>query len=216
MDWGCFCRWMWQCTSQKYVQFRVRYFSSLWLYIPVWDENTSFCFFILKLIEKFWMNPQYFVKLTDPDETDDVDTCTLIVSLMQKFRRKMRTQMKTVQYLNLAIGFKIYKVRITKIQILNRNQLDLEQGILMWFLENQYICFMTQVSRRKFRQSSFFESHLTGFALTSFDSFWLNSSFLNLIPFNLLYTYLILRIKMLLQFQNKNEPNHWPKANQSK
>ena len=68
--------------------------------------------FILKLIEKFWMNPQYFVKLTDPDETDDVDTCTLIVSLMQKFRRKMRTQMKTVQYLNLAIGFKIYKVRI--------------------------------------------------------------------------------------------------------
>ena len=60
------------------------------------------------------MNPQYFVKLTDPDETDDVDTCTLIVSLMQKFRRKMRTQMKTVQYLNLAIGFKIYKVRMTR------------------------------------------------------------------------------------------------------
>ena len=91
----------------------------------------DFFFFILKLIEKFWMNPQYFVKLTDPDETDDVDTCTLIVSLMQKFRRKIRTQMKTVQYLNLAIGFKIYKVRITKILILNRNQLDLEQGILM-------------------------------------------------------------------------------------
>ena len=72
------------------------------------------CFFvsIFKLKEKLWMNPQYFVKLTDPDETDDVDTCTLIVSLMQKFRRKMRTQMKTTQYLNLAIGFKIYKVSI--------------------------------------------------------------------------------------------------------
>ena len=74
-----------------------------------------FLFFILKLIEKFWMNPQYFVKLTDPDETDDVDTCTLIVSLMQKFRRKMRTQMKTVQYLNLAIGFRIYCRGITRI-----------------------------------------------------------------------------------------------------
>ena len=58
------------------------------------------------------MNPQYFVKLTDTDETDDVDTCTLIVSLMQKFRRKLRTQMKTVAHLNLAIGFKIYKVSL--------------------------------------------------------------------------------------------------------
>ena len=59
---------------------------------------------------EYWSNPQYFVKLTDPDETDDVDTCTLIVSLMQKFRRQMKTSTKKTENQEEAIGFDVLKV----------------------------------------------------------------------------------------------------------
>ena len=59
---------------------------------------------------EYWSNPQYFVKLTDPDETDDVDTCTLIVSLMQKFRRQLKTSTKKTENQEEAIGFDVLKV----------------------------------------------------------------------------------------------------------
>lgn len=53
------------------------------------------------------MNPQYFITLEDPDEDDDEDQCTMIVALMQKNRRAMRT---LGGGLFLTIGFGIYKV----------------------------------------------------------------------------------------------------------
>ena len=59
---------------------------------------------------KYWSNPQYFVKLTDPDDGDNIETCSVVVSLMQKNRRRMRTDLKTLDYLEVAIGFEIYKV----------------------------------------------------------------------------------------------------------
>ena len=55
-------------------------------------------------LAQYWSNPQYFVKLTDTDETDDVDTCTLIISLMQKFRRQMKTTLQKTENLEEAIG----------------------------------------------------------------------------------------------------------------
>ena len=35
-------------------------------------------------LDTFALNPQYFVTLTDPDEFDDEDLCTMVVSLIQK------------------------------------------------------------------------------------------------------------------------------------
>ena len=46
--------------------------------------------------------------MTDVDDDDDDDTCTLIVSLMQIGRRKLRRKLGANS--NLTIGFAIYKV----------------------------------------------------------------------------------------------------------
>ncbi|KAH7698295.1 calpain Clp-1, partial [Aphelenchoides avenae] len=53
----------------------------------------------------FAMNPQYRIKLTDADPNDDDDLCTVIVAVMQKYRREM----KHAGLENLAIGFAIYE-----------------------------------------------------------------------------------------------------------
>lgn len=58
--------------------------------------------------DTFWMNPQYFITLEDPDDDDDDDQCTLIVALMQKNRRLSRAS--RAGGLFLTIGFIIYKV----------------------------------------------------------------------------------------------------------
>ncbi len=43
-------------------------------------------------LDTFAMNPQYRVTITDPDEDDDDNLCTAIVSLMQKGRRALRDE----------------------------------------------------------------------------------------------------------------------------
>ncbi len=60
---------------------------------------------------QYWSNPQYFVKLSDPDKGDDEQTCTLCVSLMQKYRRQLKVKRKTTEDLEEAIGFDILKVK---------------------------------------------------------------------------------------------------------
>lgn len=56
--------------------------------------------------ETFWTNPQYRITVTDPDEDDDDNMGTLIVALMQKERRKKRTEGLDM----LTIGYCVYKV----------------------------------------------------------------------------------------------------------
>lgn len=57
-------------------------------------------------LQTFAMNPQYIVTLTDPDEEDGEENCTMIVALMQKNRRSAkRYQMGSSE---LTIGFAIY------------------------------------------------------------------------------------------------------------
>ncbi len=46
------------------------------------------------------MNPQFFINLSDPDPYDDEELCPVIVSLMQRQRKRKSEH---------AIGFKIYK-----------------------------------------------------------------------------------------------------------
>lgn len=57
-------------------------------------------------IDSFANNPQYRVKLEDPDDDDEVDNCTIVLGLIQKNRRKQ----KRVGAQNLTIGFSIYKL----------------------------------------------------------------------------------------------------------
>ena len=56
--------------------------------------------------DSFHLNPQYRVKLEDPDDDDDVDNCTIVIGLIQKGRRKQ----KRVGAQNLTIGFAIYQL----------------------------------------------------------------------------------------------------------
>lgn len=60
------------------------------------------------VLEDFWIpgesdSPQIIVKLDDPDELDEEEFCTLIVSLMQKHRRNMNAE-------NVGIQFDVYKL----------------------------------------------------------------------------------------------------------
>jgi len=54
-------------------------------------------------MQSFPYNPQFNIEITDPDPDDDQDQCTVIVALMQKFRRATRSK-------NTAIGFYLYRI----------------------------------------------------------------------------------------------------------
>jgi calpain len=56
-------------------------------------------------IETFWTNPQYHVQVVDPDPDDEDGTGSLIIGLMQKDRRKLRSQGLD----GLSIGYAVYK-----------------------------------------------------------------------------------------------------------
>ncbi len=55
--------------------------------------------------------------VVDPDEEDDEEKCTVVVSLMQKDGRKLRIIQKTDDNGNQAIGFDLLKVCICNIVI---------------------------------------------------------------------------------------------------
>lgn len=59
-------------------------------------------------LNTFWLNPQYFITLEDPDDDDDDRNCTLIVALMQQNRRAARTLGAGLFF---TIGFVIYSVK---------------------------------------------------------------------------------------------------------
>ncbi len=62
--------------------------------------------FLLSLIDTFWTNPQYRVEVTDADENDDEDLGTIIVALLQKERRKKKSE--GIDF--LTMGYSLYKV----------------------------------------------------------------------------------------------------------
>lgn len=50
--------------------------------------------------------------VVDPDEDDDEDKCTVVISLMQKDGRKLRIVTKSDDDTNAAFGFNLLKVCI--------------------------------------------------------------------------------------------------------
>ncbi|KAG9464692.1 hypothetical protein GDO78_019541 [Eleutherodactylus coqui] len=61
--------------------------------------------------ETFWTNPQFRIRLTDPDHDYDGPTdapcCTVIVGLMQKFRRRQKKLGEAL----LTIGYAVYRMQ---------------------------------------------------------------------------------------------------------
>lgn len=70
--------------------------------------------------DSFHLNPQYIVKLEDPDDDDEVDNCTIVLGLIQKGRRKQ----KRVGAQNLTIGFSIYKLEDDVDQYMDNDRLS--------------------------------------------------------------------------------------------
>lgn len=64
--------------------------------------HSKFNFFL----ETFYHNPQYRISLTEVDEGDEENECTMIVALMQKNRRHLRSTGGDL----LTVGFAIYHV----------------------------------------------------------------------------------------------------------
>lgn len=52
------------------------------------------------------MNPQYRIQVTDSDPYDDDNLCTVIIAVLQKYRREL----KHMGIENLPIGFAVYDV----------------------------------------------------------------------------------------------------------
>ncbi|XP_001238322.3 calpain-A-like isoform X5 [Anopheles arabiensis] len=57
-------------------------------------------------LDTFWHNPQYVIRLDDPDEDDEEGNCTVIIALLQKNRRSRRNMGVEC----LTIGFAVYRV----------------------------------------------------------------------------------------------------------
>jgi len=59
--------------------------------------------------DTYWKNPQFVIKLDEEDDNPDDGEkgCTLIVGLMQKYKRRMRRMGEDLEYM----GFAIYEVR---------------------------------------------------------------------------------------------------------
>jgi hypothetical protein len=57
-------------------------------------------------LKTFVNNPQIRIKVTDRDPDDDDDLCSLIIGVLQKYRREQKSSGAD----NLAIGFAIYEV----------------------------------------------------------------------------------------------------------
>ncbi|ESO00816.1 hypothetical protein HELRODRAFT_82463 [Helobdella robusta] len=77
--------------------------------------------------ETFWINPQYHFEVIDYDEDDDKNEGTVIISLMQKDRRKLRLENRD----NLVIGFIIFKMDGPASRPLSREQLH-EDNAVEW------------------------------------------------------------------------------------
>ncbi len=60
------------------------------------------------LLEKYWTNPQYLVRLNFIDEGDNENLCTMIIALMQKETRQRRLNGQEGED---YVQFRVFKVR---------------------------------------------------------------------------------------------------------
>merc|ERR1719167_1464782 len=90
--------------EEKKVRWCVRQWDGEW----VAGKSAGGC---RNFLETFVTNPQFPITLVDPDDDDEDDLCTLIVSLMQKGRRALKHEGAEL----LSIGFVIYKLRTREV-----------------------------------------------------------------------------------------------------
>lgn len=72
-------------------------------------QRPTFVFLLILIFsDTFWTNPQFKLRLKDPDDGDKL--CSVIVALMQKNRRRLRKEGLDME----TIGFAVYEVREIK------------------------------------------------------------------------------------------------------
>lgn len=59
-------------------------------------------------LDTFASNPQFRLSVTDPDEDDDDNLCTVIISLMQKGRRALRDEGLDTLTIGMVLEFKYH------------------------------------------------------------------------------------------------------------
>lgn len=59
--------------------------------------------------KRFWLNPQFVIKLVDVDLNDDEDLATVIISLMQKYTREKRIK-KNGDQAEEFLQFRFYRI----------------------------------------------------------------------------------------------------------
>ncbi|EDS33975.1 calpain B [Culex quinquefasciatus] len=57
----------------------------------------------IDFLDTFWTNPQYVIRLDQPDRDDKSAMCTVVIALLQKYRR-------VEELASLTIGFVIYRI----------------------------------------------------------------------------------------------------------
>ena len=60
---------------------------------------------IVVFVATIWANPQYHVKIANPDSDDEDGNGSIIIGLMQKQRRNLKKEGEG----NLNIGYNVYK-----------------------------------------------------------------------------------------------------------
>lgn len=94
-------------------------------------------------IDTFAINPQYIINLTDPDEDDDQDLCTVIVALMQKSRREAKKYRMGSS--ELTIGFSVYALKSGSYE--SSDPVGKSQQYRMQLLNTEFFRYNASVAR---------------------------------------------------------------------
>ena len=78
------------------------------------DRSFLIIFFIGKILENFWKNPQYLVTVSLADDSNHDQRCTMIISLMLKIPHESRLRHGEDR---ICYRFDVYKVAFERMKI---------------------------------------------------------------------------------------------------
>ena len=67
-------------------------------------------------LHSFWTNPQYRISVEDPDDDDDENMCTILIGVLQKDRRKKKSE----GFDYMTIGFSVYQLKDPNVGVLDK------------------------------------------------------------------------------------------------
>lgn len=99
-------KWEMQCFEGSWIHGATAGGCRNYLGMQTVCARSELGYHVLPVSDTFAYNPQFRITLTDPDEGDQEETCTCIIALLQKYRRRTRNVGAEL----LTIGFAVYKV----------------------------------------------------------------------------------------------------------